>query len=399
MFGVTPQGYIRKTYQDWLTDLQTKARTIDFYGSDQDLSDSDPIGIGIKLMSYALDQQDQKAEDTYYALYPDTAEGVSLDRVIKIGGEERQGQQHATVVLRFFGALGSVVDVNKIGATSQDLSFKTIATGSIVNDHVDVVAQCETPGKVGIVPAGSITTLVTPIPGITSVTNIEPSRSGRDKASDVETKHAYKNAKTGSCASIASMIRSLSSLKGVNSVFVYANEKEVVDAEGRPPHSREIVIDGGDSVEIADVLWKHHVGLEYLGTNEVIITADNGQRFDVKWNNPINKSAYIDIVITSDSNWKAANLVLIKTAVIKYIGGIDTISQGGVIVPNEYPGLGNGQDLHSHLIEGVINFPGIVDVVASLGFSTPVISGTRFLDFLARERPYTDNSKVNISVI
>jgi hypothetical protein len=399
MFGVTPQGYVRKKYQDWLADLQTKARTSQFFGSDQDLSDVDPVGIVIKLMSYALDQQEQKAEDTYYALYPDTAEGVSLDRVIHIGGETRRPQQHATVVLRFFGSPDSPIGVDEIVATSQGLQFKTISTGIVAVDHVDIVAQCVTPGKIGIVPAGSITTMVTSITGITSVTNPEASRSGRDQASDVEAKYDYKTAKTGSGASIASLIRSLNLLNGVNFAFVNANEKDVTDEEGRPAHSIEVVIDGGNSTEIANVLWKHYVGLQYLGSNSVQITAENGQPFEMRWNVPADKAVYVDIVITAGTGWKAANLVLIKSAVIKYIGGIDTIIQGGVIIQNEYQGIGTGKDIHSHKIEAMIDVPGAKDVTASLSFSSPVTSGTRYLHCLAKDRPYTDNAKVNISVV
>jgi hypothetical protein len=399
MFGVTPQGYVRKTYEDWLNDLQSKARTVDYFGPDQDLSDADPIGVAVKIKAYAYDEIDQVLEDLYYALYPDTAEGVSLDRVMKIGGEVRRGQQEATVPLRFTGAPGSVIPADSICSTAQGLQFKTLSSGEIAVDTIDIPGQCLTSGKAGIVPAGSITTLVNPIPGVTSVTNPEPSRGGRDQATDVEAKYDYKNKKTGSGAAIASILRSLYALKGVNFAFVFPNERETVDEEGRPPHSSEVVIDGGDSAEIAEVLFRHYVGLQYFGSVEKVVYAENGQAFTMAWNNPVNKDIFIDIAITTNLNWRPANIVLIKSAVIQFIGGLDTIAQGDTTIYNEYPGIGSGHDIHSHEIERVIDVPGVVDVVVSVSFTSPVVAGNRYLDLLARERPYTDNEKVTINVV
>jgi hypothetical protein len=399
MFGVTPQGFVRKTYNDWLLEFQAKARTADYFGPDQDLSDADPIGIELKLRAIAYDEVYQVLEDLYYSLYPDTAEGVSLDRVIGIGGETRRPQQSATVPLRFAGSAGSQILADAICRTSQGLQFKTLSSGQIPVDTIDIPAQCLTLGKTGIVPAAAITTLVNPIPGVTGVTNPEASRGGRDQATDVETKYDYKNKKTGSGAAIASLLRALYALDGVNFAYAFLNESDAVDAEGRPAHSTELVIDGGDSEKIADVLFEHYVGLQFWGTTEKIVAAENGQEFIMGWSNPVNKDIYIDITITTNENWRAANLVLIQTAVIQLIGGLDTIAQGGTTIYNEYIGLGVGHDIYSHEIERVINVPGVVDVVVSVGFSLPVAAGTRFLDLLSRERPYTDNSKVNINVV
>jgi len=392
MFGITESGYVRKNYSAWIADLQTKARSVEFFGPEQDLSDADPIGISLKLFAYALEQQDQRIEDSYYSLYPATASGVSLDRAMSIGGVERRYQESATVTLTFTGIDASIITVNSIAETSQGIRFRTLESGVIDGTTVSVLAQCETPGSSGLVPANSITNLITPISGVDSVTNMTASSGGNDQATDPEARTEYVQSKTGSAASVPGLYQALMSLEGVNSVYVALNESETVDSEGRPPHSREIVVDGGRESDIAQTLWQYHVGLYYVGVNEYIVTAENGQLFVMRWNNPQPKQVYVVISISVDATWNATSISALKDAVIAFVGGLDSENV-------EHHGLPPGSAVKSHEIESVISARGITDVSVSIGFSDTVVPGTRILSCTAKERSRTSSDKVVVNVI
>lgn len=101
MSGVSEQGFVRKSREEILSELEEGYKTR--LGGDIDLSIVSEDGIRMRILADELDKIHQLAEKIFYSNFAHTASGVSLDRVLNPLGSERQPAKRSIVVLRFSG--------------------------------------------------------------------------------------------------------------------------------------------------------------------------------------------------------------------------------------------------------------------------------------------------------
>lgn len=129
MSGITTAGFERKTRTEITADI-TAAMKAQF-GADVDLSPESPIGSLISVMIDQLVDRWEDLEDAYFALYPDTAEGVNLERVVALAGLSRKPALKSIVDLQIFGTAGTVVTNGFQAQTATGTGFETIETATI----------------------------------------------------------------------------------------------------------------------------------------------------------------------------------------------------------------------------------------------------------------------------
>lgn len=253
MAGVSEQGFIRKSREEILSELEEGYKTR--LGGDIDLSIVSEDGIRMRILADELDKIHQLAEKVFYSNFAHTAFGVSLDRVLNPLGSERQPAKRSIVVLRFSGMDGAVVPAGVICQTGNGLLFITIESGVLSGGHVDLNAQALeiSYGVNGNVNANSITTINTAVSGIDLVTNPEPSRGGRAIETDSEYLNRFIQEGVNGGSSAANVQGVLNNVPSVLNAIVYENNTDFTDVDGRPPHSMEAVIEGGSSEEIGEV--------------------------------------------------------------------------------------------------------------------------------------------------
>ncbi|GBF38530.1 baseplate J/gp47 family protein [Leptospira johnsonii] len=384
-FGVTPQGFIRKSYADILQSLEDRAKLEENFGPEIDLSPYGELGIILQNVAREFDEVWQGLEETYYSKFINQAEGVQLDRIVAQGGLSRIPARKSTVTLKVLGDLSAEVSSGFIVQTPTGIQFEVIEPGLITNAAGTDFSfrSIETGGKT-VVAAGTITEIVTQLPGINSITNPAPSTGGGPIESDAELRQRYKDRGASGGSSLPAIRETILGVSGVSSVFVYENVKSTID-EGRPPHSIEIVvvgtpplISGGDPEDlyrqsIAEAIFNSKpAGIETFaveGPNKRTksVTDANGQAHTMNWAVPSSKNVYIAVKITKNSEWVATNADIVRTRAIQLVGGVDTI--GGQSI--EYPGLDLGADVMAWQI--VANFDGIKgidDVIVYLSFNT-----------------------------
>lgn len=109
---------------------------------------------------------------------------------------------------------------------------------------------------------GVITQIVTTVDGWTACTNDITPIKGRLTQTDAEARTSYTNRVasrgTGTVASIVSLL--YSDVEGVTFAAGYENYNDTTDAAGRPPHSIEIVVQGGTDEDVANIIWKNKAG-------------------------------------------------------------------------------------------------------------------------------------------
>lgn len=117
--------------------------------------------------------------------------------------------------------------------------------------------------------------------GWTACTNDIAPIKGRLTQTDAEARTSYTNRVasrgTGTVASIVSLL--YSDVDGVTFAAGYENYNDTTDAAGRPPHSIEIVVQGGSDEDVANIIWKNKAGgIRAYGKHYAYATDINGNR-------------------------------------------------------------------------------------------------------------------------
>jgi len=358
-YGVTLQGFVKKDFETALEELQDTARTASYFGPDVDLSTASEVGQFVQLMAKVSADLWEGLEDLYYVNNIDNAEGVNLDRAVALGGLKRQDAQKATVNLSVSGVNGTAISANALQAqTAQLIQFENITSGTIASGVTTLTMRALVGGEGGIVPADSITQLVSPVAGVTGVNNPLASTGGSEIESDPDLRARYKSRGVAGGSSVPAIIAALLNVDNVTRANVVENASNITDGEGRPPHSIECIVAGtATNTDIAEAIFNSKPGgIEPLGSVSQIVLDANGDSHTIKWNVPSEILINVVVNVTSTTGWTSNNITAVKTAVVQVIGGVDTIDGESI----EYPGLDIGDDVLSWQIEA--NFDGITGI-------------------------------------
>ena len=192
-------------------------------------------------------------------------------------------------------------DVLELVESNQENTFSVSISADLTFEHIGspVTFECTQTGA--ITPAiGDLTDIVTTYAGWDSVSNNVSANTGREAESDTALRQRWNNSlyarSMGMTDSIAS---ALVTLNGVTSAFVYENDQDTTDADGRPPHSIEAVVNGGEPDEIALTIWqKKSAGIDTYGSQTVSINDSQGFPHTINFNRPLVIPIYLDITVT-----------------------------------------------------------------------------------------------------
>ena len=328
-YGVTPQGFIRKPYDTLLSEMQALAQSSEYFGSTIDLSDESPVGIDIKLMSYALSRQWQLAEDVYYSFDLDASEGAALVRLTKLGFVEKKDEQYATGYLTFHGEAEREIPAGTQAETKQGIVFSTIVSSQTDSEgNVTIAAKCLTAGTAGNVAAGSITSIKTPVPGISTVANFTSFAGGMAMETDAGLRDRFENTQLASGSSLPAIEAQVLELEGVSAAKGYENVENYTDENGLPPKSISIIALGGNEDIIAELIFqKKAAGINTHGTISKIIIDSHGNSHTIKFSRPEEVQVYVRYVLDVNSNYNPADESTIKSVAVESINGLSIASQ------------------------------------------------------------------------
>lgn len=128
----------------------------------------------------------------------------------------------------------------------------------------------------------------------------------------------------------------LNNVQGVASVAAYENPTNVEDDYGRPPHSIEIVVDGGDPVQIAkQILEKKAGGIQTYGETSVVVAGAYDEDITIRFNRPANVYTWFHIGITlNPSEALPPNYVdLLRNVILE---NMSELNAGQDVVPQKF---------------------------------------------------------------
>lgn len=152
-----------------------------------------------------------------------------------------------------------------------------------------------------VLPNGSISEIVTLLDGWTSVTNDKEPVLGRLDETDAEARQSYiKRIALRSDNMLSSIISAIyNDVQGVEYVTGYENDTNATDSEGRPPHSIEIIVQGGSDSDIADkILEKKVVGITTHGSSKVELVDEYKNTHIISFSRPTKLYVWLKVQLT-----------------------------------------------------------------------------------------------------
>lgn len=251
---VSDEGISAPSYDDILQQLRILYWGI--YGNDAILDADSQDGQFLAVIAQGIYDCNQAGIAVFNSFRPGFAQGAGLSSIVKINGLRRLVSSNSTAVVRVVGQVGSVITNGLIG---DDLSLGTVwalpETVTIpIAGQIDVTATCTTPGAVSAA-ADSLSVILTPTRGWQTVNNALEAVAGAPVESDA-TLRRRQSVSTANPAQtiIESITAGLANLGGVQRLLVYENDTDATDTDGIPSHSIAVVIEGGDTVEIAETI-------------------------------------------------------------------------------------------------------------------------------------------------
>lgn len=391
-FGLTAQGFKRKTYPDILESMQARARA--FFGEDVNLSDRSLLGLFLQVIAWDQARIWEEIEKVYHAQHVDSAEGAQLDGVAKRIGLVRRSAEKATGTITITGTADTVIEAGNLRVgTKTGIEFDLAEDVTIPETGtVDAAIIAVLAGQSGNVQPGTITEIVTPLAGVTAVTNAEATQGGRDVETDYEFYNRYLLSLSSVGASTLDSIRAaLLNVPGVRAANVVENMTNEIDGEGRPPKSIQCYVLGGEAQDVAEAIFDTKAGgIETVGDVSVTVKDASGQEHIVKFSFATVVPIYVKLTITRNLKYQSDGDARVRTEVIRYIGGED--ADGTVHV-----GLGMRQAVvYTKIIEKVYKIEGIDDI--DLELSTDGINWVRTnIDIQSNQVAETSHDKVVIT--
>lgn len=206
-----------------------------------------------------------------------------------------------------------------------------------------------------IANAGTLTNIDTPVTGLTRVINTSDAIPGNLLETDNELRLRRASSLQSSGAATPEAIRSvIMTIPGVTSAIVFENETNIVDLNGRPPKSYEVLVSGGDQQAIFDTVFQTKpAGIETFGNLTGQVLDSQGQSQVVRFSRPNEIEIFVEIDVT-------VNPVLFPP------NGLATIEQLVVNRGNLF-GVGGDVILSPSLICSVDSIPGILSITIRAG--------------------------------
>lgn len=387
MSGLGSTGWVPKTVDELRQEAEETIRTA--LGDDVDVSAESVFGPLIAALATKLGELWELVGSVYNARVPAGASGAALEALCELSpGIERRAATKGTVTLSVTLNAGVTLPTGSRASVSGEPSNAWVTTEDVTNSTgspatVSVAAEALDAGRTPA-NAGTITVIATPVTGWTAVTNAADATPGLEIETDAELRlRREQRLQRAGSSPLESIEAELSEVDGVTQAIAWENATDYTDAFGRPPHSVEVMVLGGDSEDIARAIWAAKAaGIQTYGTESVVtFTDDRGVTRSVYFSRPTSLSAYATLLIITDPATYAGDAA-VETAFLAAMEGL----RAGEVARNAIA------------VAALLEVTGVRDAVVWMGSTSTFTSQTR--DNLApteRQRIVFDSARVEVT--
>ena len=152
--------------------------------------------------------------------------------------------------------------------------------------------------------AGKLTRVITPVAGWDAVNNPKSAVIGAFGETDEGLRARYRFGvfRLGAGTLPAIKANLAQDIPDIGSLSVFENPTDVTDADGRPPHSVEVVIEGGDEDLIARRIRElKPAGIRAHGNTTVNVSDDTGFQHPIGFSRPEERWVWLRVTLTTTS--------------------------------------------------------------------------------------------------
>jgi uncharacterized phage protein gp47/JayE len=269
----------------------------------------------------AIDQLGQTIQAVYDSGSPSGASGVTLARIVQYNGIQIINGTQSTVDLIFAGNVGAVVPSNShVRCTVNNALFYTLTPVTIAPNGYGTVAALANEIGATAAPAHTLTQMMRPIFGVRSVDNPRDALIGKNRETDaaLRIRRAFSVA-TPSQSILEGIKGGVANIAQVIQVQGYENKTDVTDANGLPPHSFSIVVQGGDDTEIAETIFlREPVGSGQYGNVTITVADSYGLPHEITFMRPPVVQIYLRIELIVFFGWNDVLIPPMKENIVEW---------------------------------------------------------------------------------
>jgi uncharacterized phage protein gp47/JayE len=390
-FGLTADGFKIKRLEDIIAEIQQRFK--DEFGDNIDLSDASPEGQIIAIFAERESLVWELSQDVYNSQYPITSEGNQLDNVVSLTGTVRRGPQFSSInsgVAR--GTNGTIIPagtiISVVGNTTARFITQENATINIVDGltfkSANIELLAETAGPL-VANAGTLTVIETPVGGMDSFINELDAEVGSETETDAELKaRRDQELQIAGAATIEAILSELRARELVEAVIVFQNNTSIIDPDGRPPHSLDIVVLGDDEDDLAEAIFLVvGGGIETIGDITKIVNDSQGFGQTVRFSRPNEIGIWLEADITKGALYPVDGDDQVEQAFLDF-GSTLTVGQDIIIFGS------------NSLICAVNDIPGILDIDIRIGKINPPTLNDNVV-IAPREIAKFDSSRITVN--
>ena len=392
-WGVTPAGFVRKPADQIKADLEADLRAQ--FGEGLTLTPESVLGQVVGLSTGWFSELWQLLEGVYSSRYPDSASGTSLVNVCSITGTVPLPPTRSTVSVNATGVAGAVVPVGTQLSVKGGAKFRTKSAATIAAAG-SVAIDCEALdfGPLAA-PAGSLSVIDTPIAGLNAVTNPLDARLGRGPESDPHLRgRREQELRAQGVGAVEAIRERMLEVPGVTTCVVFENVGDVVSADGLPPHSIEVLVEGGTDADVLAAVWKNKGdGIQTFGNHTGNLLDSQGRQQTLHFSRPVERPIFAAVILLPNRAYAGGGVgdAQVKQALVDFAYG-------------RLPGFGGyqiGDDVIRSRLAGVVfdNVEGVQDTYSvRVGFADPPPNVTRLV-IGPREVARFDTSRITVKVV
>lgn len=395
-YGIVPTGFSPKPEEVIRTELEASVRGV--FGAQTPIHSESLFGMLIGIIASLIASVWQALNAVYNSAFRSSAAGVSLDNVGSLIASTRSDPTYSKVDLTVSGTPGTVLNPGRIvSVTGTGVQFTNLATVTIGGGGTSTDEWRAVNTGPNSAPAGTLTTIETPVLGWASATN---TLDQRILGTNLEVDSAYRIRQESDLGALggpsARALRAkLLQITNVIDAYVFENSGDSTDANGLPPHSFEAVVDGGTDQAVADLIYENKgLGINTYGTTPVAVTDSSGDSKTINLSRPVDLNAWVTLSVKIDASLFPDDGVDQIKAALAFFGDL-TLRVGSELISSSLIPIVFGKDENvTPIVVGVTDVVGLPLIGLAV---TPTLSDT--LIATNRQKIRLDTSRMVVNLI
>ena len=319
MAGLTNSGFTPET----LTDIKSRIQgRLEAFNTGIDFSPESPDGQLIGIMAAELSLAWDELDVVYNSYNPNVATGQALRNLALITGAIYKTATRSSTLVSLTGTPDVTVPAGTLFSDADGNEFYLVDSVRLPGEGT--VAAVVT-GKIPVL-AGTITTVVTPVEGMTGVIHVLDGTIGTDPDSEVQFRNLRNRTVLRNSQSMQESLEASLTDIGVEQALIINNDTNSTLTDGTPPYAIHVTIGETNLVTDAEIAQKIYdkkgLGLYTHGSTVVQVVDTQGFGHDIRFTKSTNLPVYVEIEVQFLSTDSAGAIESIKTALSAHINSL-----------------------------------------------------------------------------